>query len=103
MQARLPPLALAVLGLLGGCAGTIGVQPAAPGVWVVSEMRAPALGGGPAAQAAALTEAEAFCRQQGTTAAPLDMLPGGFPGSPYGPVAFTVHFRCVPSGGAGRG
>jgi len=85
---------MAVFGL-GGCAATIGVQPAGPGVWAVSEMRAPVLGGGPAAQDAALREANGFCARQGLVFVPVRMGPGGNPYSPYGPVSFTATFRCL--------
>jgi hypothetical protein len=87
--------ALAAALCASGCAGTIGVQPAGPGLWVVSEMRAPVLGGGPAAQAAAMGEANGFCGQSGLAPDVLDVTPGGNPYGPYGPVAFTVRFRCV--------
>jgi hypothetical protein len=89
--------ALAVTGALvtASCAGTIGVQPAGPNVWVVSEMRAPVLGGGRAAQDAALREANGFCAQQGRVFVPMDMQPGGFVYSPYGPTSFTTHFQCL--------
>jgi hypothetical protein len=80
---------------LAGCAATIGVQPAGPGVWAVSEMRAPVLGGGPAAQDAALREANGFCARQGLVFVPVQMGPGGNPYSPYGPVSFTATFRCL--------
>lgn len=79
----------------GGCAATIGVQPAGPGVWAVSEMRAPVLGGGPAAQDAALREANAFCAQQGLVFVPVQMGPSGNPYSSYGPLNFTATFRCL--------
>jgi hypothetical protein len=80
---------------LAGCAGTIGVQPAGPGIWAVSEMRAPVLGGGPAAQDAALREANGFCAQQGLVFVPVQMGPGGNPYGHYGPVSFTATFRCL--------
>ena len=80
---------------LAGCAATIGVQPAGPGVWAVSEMRAPVLGGGPAAQDAALREANGFCAHQGLVFVPVQMGPGGNPYSQYGPVSFTATFRCL--------
>jgi hypothetical protein len=93
---RVRPLAgsLSVLAL-AGCAATIGVQPAGPGVWAVSEMRAPVLGGGPAAQDAALREANGFCAQQGLVFVPVRMGPGGDPYSHYGPLAFSGTFRCL--------
>ena len=80
---------------LAGCAATIGVQPAGPGVWAVSEMRAPALGGGPAAQDAALREANGFCAQQGLVFVPVQMGLGGNPYGHYGPLAFSATFRCL--------
>ena len=58
-------------------------------------MRAPVLGGGPAAQDAALREANGFCARQGLVFVPLRMAPGGNPYSAYGPVSFTATFRCL--------
>ena len=88
-------LALASILALGGCAGTVGVQPAGPDSWFVSEMRAPVLGGGPAARDAALNIAEGFCAQFHRVPVPLEM---GYVPNPYRPgqpIAFNTHFRCL--------
>ncbi len=94
MRVRLTVLlALAV----AGCGTTSGIIPVGPGVYAVSEMRAPALGGGGAAQQIALAEATGFCQQQGLVFVPLAMRPGGDPRTPYYPTAFDVTFHCAPS------
>ena len=92
-MAREPWWVPAVLAL-AGCAATTGVRPYGPGVFAVSEMRAPVLGGAAEAQRVAVGEASAFCAQSGRTFAPISMTPGGYPGSPYGPVDFTAVFAC---------
>jgi hypothetical protein len=79
---------------LGGCAATSGIVPYAPGTFLVSEMRAPVLGGAAEAQRAALAEATGFCAQQGLVFVPVTMGPGGYPYSAYGPTTFTATFQC---------
>jgi hypothetical protein len=88
--------ALAALGL-AGCAMGTGIVPYGPGVFLVSEMRAPVLGGAAAAQVAALGEATAFCARQNLVFVPVMMAPGGYPYSDYGPTNFTTSFRCLPA------
>ena len=85
----------AVLLAVTACGASSGVVPVAPGTYVVSEMRAQAIGGGPRAQAAVLAEADGFCRAQGLGVALLDLQPGGDPRGYYWPTAFTATFRCV--------
>ncbi len=87
-------LALAV----AGCGTTSGIIPIGPDVYTLSEMRAPALGGGGEAQRVALAEATGFCQQQGRAFEPLDMRPDGDPRTPYYPTAFDVTFHCAPPG-----
>ena len=84
-----------LLGVLavGSCAATIGVRQTGPDSFVVSEMRAPVLGGGPAAQQAAIGEAIDFCRYQGRVFVPVRMSPGD-PGH-YGAMSYTAEFRCL--------
>ncbi len=76
------------------CTATSGVIPIGPGTYTLSDMRAPALGGGPAAQGAALAHASAFCRAQGRAAVLLDGHPDGDPHTPYYPTAYDVTFGC---------
>lgn len=83
---------------LAGCGATTGIVPVAPGTYAVSEMRAPALGGGAEARRVALAEADGFCRRQGRALAPLAVRPDGDPFTPYFPTAFDVTFRCVRAG-----
>ena len=80
---------------LAGCAMSTGIVPYAPGVFLVSEMRAPVLGGAAEAQRVALLEANGFCAQQGLAFMPDAMGPGGYPYSDYGPTNFTARFRCL--------
>ena len=80
---------------LAGCAGSTGVVSYGPGTFLVSEMRAPVLGGAYQAQRVALSEADAFCGQQGRVVAPVSMAPGGYPYSHYGPTNFTEVFQCA--------
>ncbi len=91
-----PAIALA----LAGCATTTGIVAVGPDTYMVSEMRAPALGGGPEAQRAVLAEANAFCASQGRVFAPVFMRPDGDPYTPYYPTAYDATFRCVPPGAA---
>jgi len=72
-----------------------GIIPNGPDTFLVSEMRAPVLGGAAEAQRVALWEANGFCAQQGLVFAPVMMGPGGYPYSAYGPTNFTATFRCV--------
>jgi hypothetical protein len=89
---------LAVTVACTGCATTTGIVPVGPNTYAVSEMRAPALGGGPEAQRAVLAEANAFCASQGRVFSPLFMRPDGDPYTPYYPTAYDATFRCMPPG-----
>lgn len=89
---------LAIALACAGCATTTGIVPVGPNTYTVSEMRAPALGGGPEAQRAVLAESNAFCASQGRVFAPIFMRPDGDPYTPYYPTAYDATFRCVPSG-----
>ena len=94
------PLALG----LAGCGATSGIIPVGPGMYVVSEMRAEALGGGARAREVVLAEAAGFCHQQGRGVSILDLQPGGDPRGHYWPTAFDATFQCVaaPSEDGGR-
>ncbi len=95
---RISSLLAAAALALSGCGSTTGVVPVAPGTYAVSEMRAPALGGGAEARRVALAEADGFCRRQGGVPVPLAVRPDGDPYTPYYPTAFDVTFRCVAPG-----
>ncbi len=58
---------------VGGCALGTGVIPVGPDTYLVSALRAPAVGGGAEAQRVVLAEASGFCRQQGRVVLPLDL------------------------------
>ena len=76
------------------CTQTSGIIPLGPNTYTVSEMRAPAVGGGPAARDAVVAEAAAFCTRQGRTVVPLELRPDGDPYTPYYPTAFDATFSC---------
>jgi hypothetical protein len=77
--ARAAGCALAATFILTACAMSTGIVPYGPGVFLVSEMRAPVLGGAAEAQRVALGEANDFCAHQGLVFAPVMMGPGGYP------------------------
>jgi hypothetical protein len=91
---RWPHAALACLAL-AGCAAGSGVVPVGPDTYVLSEMRAPVLGGGPEAQRAVLGMAAGFCQQQGRAFRLLALVPDGDPRTPYWPTAFDATFQCL--------
>jgi hypothetical protein len=72
-----------------------GIVPVAPGIYTVTEVRAPARGGLPAAEQAVLADATVFCGQQQRKFVPVGMGPGGDPRDIYGPSAFTATFACL--------
>jgi len=86
--------ALIALSVLGGCATSTGIVPTGPDTYFLSEMRAPAVGGGAEAQRVVLAEASIFCAQQGRVAVPLAAGPDGDPYTPYYPTAYTATFAC---------
>jgi hypothetical protein len=81
--------------MLAGCATGTGIVPVGPNTYAVSEMRAPALGGGPEAQRAVLAESNAFCAAQGRVFTPVVMHPDGDPFTPYYPTAYDATFLCL--------
>lgn len=83
-----------LLGCLSGCGVSSAVVATAPDTYVLSEERAPVLGGGPAARRLVLARAERFCRQQGRADMILELRPDGDPFTPYWPTAYDVTFRC---------
>ena len=88
-------LRLTVCAALSGCEAGSGVVPVGPDTYALSELRAPAAGGGPAAQAAVLRDSAAFCRAQGREVVMLGLRPDGDPATPYWPTAFDATFRCA--------
>ncbi len=85
---------------LSGCAMSTGVLPAGPDTYAVSERFSPVRGGSTTAEQTALTEANAFCAQQGRVFLPVDMLTPQS-ANPYGPTNYSVTFRCLLSGDPG--
>jgi hypothetical protein len=80
---------------LVGCAMSTGIMPAGPDTYMLGEHYAPIRGGSVTAQQATLTEANAFCVQQGKVFLPSEMqTPASL--NPYGPTDFRLAFRCVP-------
>ena len=88
-------LSVALAATVAGCAAGSGIVPVGPGVYAVSELRAPVIGGGGAAEQAVLTEAGAFCQRRNLVFLPLDLRPDGDPRTPYYPTGFDATFRCV--------
>ena len=70
---HLLPIA-AISAALTACSMGTGILPAGPDTYTVTERRAPVLGGSTTAQQAAMTEANAFCAQQGRQFLPVDMV-----------------------------
>ena len=89
---------VALMTAMAGCAAGSGIVQVAPGVYALSELRAPVLGGGGEAERAVLAEAAAFCEQRSLVFLPVDLRPDGDPRTPYYPTAFDATFRCVPPG-----
>jgi hypothetical protein len=79
---------------LTACSMGTGILPAGPDTYTVTERRAPVLGGSTTAQQSAMTEANAFCAQQGRQFLPVDMAtpPSA---NPYGTTGYSVTFRCL--------
>ena len=88
-------LPIAASALLPGCGLGSGIVPVGPGVYALSEMRAPVRGGGAEAYRIVLTEATGFCQQQGLRLLILDLRPDGDPRIREWPTAFDMTFRCV--------
>ncbi len=76
------------------CSATSGVVPLGPDTYAISEMRAPIVGGGPAARDAVVAESAAFCTRLGRKVVPLELRPDGDPFTPYYPTAFDATFSC---------
>ncbi len=92
---RLPPILVLLAALpTAACTGTSGIIQIGPNTYTVSEMRAPVVGGGPAARDAVVAEAASFCTRQGRTVVPLELRPDGDPHTPYFPTAFDATFSC---------
>ena len=91
---------LVVSALLSGCAMSTGILPAGPDTYTLSERYAPIRGGSMTAQQTVMTEANAFCIQQGRQFLPVDMLT---PASrnPWGTTDYSVTFRCLLAGDPG--
>jgi len=92
---RPPPPIVLVLSVMAGCTFSTGIVPIGPDSYALSEMRAPARGGGAEARRILLTESNAFCRQQNRVFVPITLRPDGDPFTPYYPTAFDATFRCL--------
>ena len=79
-------------GALSGCATSTGILPAGD-TYTLTERFARIRGGGTEAQRAALTEANAFCVQQGRVFVPGTMNDAGNLNNPYGPRARNAFSR----------
>ncbi len=85
---------MAAMALLTGCALGSDITPVGPGLFAVSEMRAPVRGGGGEAERVVLARAAEFCRNQGGDVVLVDVRPDGDPRTIYWPTAFDATFRC---------
>jgi len=94
-QMRVLSLMALVAVSVAGCGSTTGIVPIGPDTYVLSEMRAPVLGGGPEARRVVMAEASGFCQRQGRGAILLDLRPDGDPFTPYYPTAFDATFQCA--------
>lgn len=85
---------LMLIAALTGCAMSTGVLPAGPNTYTVTEQFAPVRGGSTTAEQTALTEANAYCAQQGRQFLATDMVT---PPSrnPWGATGYSVTFRCL--------
>ena len=81
---------------LSACAASSGIVPIGPDTYTVSELRAPAAGGGPEAARVVMAESTAFCQRQNRMVLPLALRPDGDPFTPYYPTAYDATFRCLP-------
>ena len=89
---------VAATAVLSACAMGTGILPAGPDTYTVTERRAPVLGGSTSAQQAAMTEANAFCAQQGRQFLPVDVVTLASISNPYGTTGYSVTFRCLLAG-----
>lgn len=80
---------------LAGCGFSSGMMAVGPDTYVLSEERAPVVGGGREANRVVLARAADFCRQQGRVSVILDLRPDGDPFTPYYPTAFDATFQCL--------
>ncbi len=92
---RVVSLPIVASALLAGCGLSSGIVPIGPGVYALSEMRAPVRGGGAEAHRVVLTEATGFCQQQGLRLLILDLRPDGDPRINEWPTVFDMTFQCV--------
>lgn len=92
---RILSLPIMASALLAGCGLSSGIVPVGPGVYALSEMRAPVRGGGVEAHRVVFTEATGFCQQHGLRLRILDLRPDGDPRMQEWPTAFDMTFQCV--------
>lgn len=96
---RLDFLSLAIIAAtLSGCAASsssTSILPAGPDTYTVTERFAPIRGGSTEAQRVALTEANAFCEQQGRVFVPMTMDQLRGMANPNTSTGYAVTFRCL--------
>lgn len=84
-----------IAAILGGCAASTGILPAGPDTYTVTERFAPIRGGSTEAQRVALTEANAFCEQQGRVFVPMTMDQLQGIANLNTSTGYAVTFRCL--------
>ena len=92
---RIISVSIVASALLAGCGLSSGIAPIGPGIYALSEMRAPVRGGGAEAHRVVFAEATGFCQQQGRRLLVLDLRPDGDPRIAEWPTAFDMTFQCV--------
>jgi putative hemolysin len=73
--------------VLSGCGSTTGILPVGPGTYTITERFAPIRGGSDTAKTDALTQANAYCAQQGKQLMSTNMNTGGR--------SFELVFKCI--------
>ena len=95
---RRAAFAVAIAGLaLAACSYDTGTGALAtgPDTYTMSKRYAPVGGSAQAAGSEILANANQYCAQAGRQFAPVSKDPTSGSGNPYGPLYFTVTFRCV--------
>ena len=95
---RGPAIAIAIAGpALAACSYDTGTGALAigPDTYTMSKRYAPVGGSAQAAGSEILANANQYCAQAGRQFAPVSKDPTSGSGNPYGPLYFTVTFRCV--------
>jgi hypothetical protein len=97
VQPRMRATLAIVVALFSGCAESMGIRPAGPDLYTVSEHFAAGRAGSLTVEQTVVTEASTFCIQQGRVFLPVDMLTPAR-ADPPDRTGYSVTFRCAPPG-----